>query len=716
MTSERVESLVADLTLAEKIGLVHGDADPEGQATGYVPPVERLGIPALRLVDGPLGVRVEAGRATAFPASIALAATWDPSLAREQGAAMGREARAYGQDVLLGPGVNVARAPQCGRNFEYYGEDPHLAARLAVGMVDGVQSADVAATVKHYAANNQETNRYAVDARVSERALREIYLPAFRAAVEEGDAGAVMTAYNRINGTYASEHPHLLGDVLRDDFGFDGIVMSDWYGTESTVPAANAGLDLEMPGVTFAEMVPDGALPEGFDAETVEFPDTVADMQDTKFFADPLREAVESGAVDESVVDAKVRRILGTMERFGVFDRDGGSDAEADDALDAPEHRELARRIAVEGTVLLRNDGALPLADDAELAVVGPNADAAKLGGGGSSEVTPFVQTSPVEGLRERAPAATFERGVDRIPESSLFDDIPGFGGEEGEEADDEPTDDDTAPADFDAAVAAAADADCAVVVVQDDTTEGKDREDLRLPGRQDELVAAVAEAAERTVVVVRSGGAVELPWLDRVDAVVGSWYAGQGEGEALAAVLYGDADPGGRLPVTFAPEEQYPTAEPGAFPGDDAVEYAEGVFVGYRYLDREGTEPTFPFGHGESYAAFEYGEPTVEQGDDGVTLRVPVENVADRAGTEVVQAYVGEDDPAVPRPERELAGFEKVRLDPGERETVTVTLDADAFAYYEEGSGWTTPAGPYTVEVGRSARDVRGTASVTLD
>ncbi|WP_121820385.1 beta-glucosidase [Halostella salina] len=712
MTSERVESLVADLTLAEKIDLVHGDVDPEGQATGYVPPVERLDVPALRLVDGPLGVRVEAGRATAFPASIALAATWGPSLAREQGAAMGREARAYGQDVLLGPGVNIARAPQCGRNFEYYGEDPQLAARLAVGTVEGVQSEGVAATVKHYAANNQETNRYAVDAEVSERALREIYLPAFRAAVEEGDAGAVMTAYNRINGTYASEHPHLLGDVLRGEFGFDGIVMSDWYGTESTVPAAEAGLDLEMPGVTFAEMVPDGALPEGLDPDEMEFPDTVADMQDTKFFADPLREAVESGAVDESVVDAKVRRILGTMERFGVFDRDGGSDAETDDGLDAPEHRDLARRIAVEGTVLLRNDGALPLADDAELAVVGPNADEAKLGGGGSSEVTPFVQTSPVEGLRERAADCAFERGVDRIPESSLFDDIPGFGEEEG--ADDE--DDDAPPADFDAAVAAAADADCAVVVVQDDTTEGKDREDLRLPGRQDELVAAVAEAAERTVVVVRSGGPVELPWLDRVDAVVGAWYAGQAEGEALAAVLYGDADPGGRLPVTFAPEEQYPTAEPGAFPGDDAVEYAEGVFVGYRYLDREGTEPTFPFGHGESYAAFEYGAPTVERNGDEVTLRVPVENVAERAGTEVVQAYVGEDDPAVSRPERELAGFEKVRLDPGERTTVAVDLHPDAFAYYEEGSGWTTPAGPYTVAAGRSSRDIRGTASVTLD
>ncbi len=703
---------MASLSLDEKLRLLHGATDPDDSSVGYVPPIPRVGIPALRMVDGPMGVRAVGGSATAFPASVALAATWNPRLAREQGASMAREARAHGQNVLLAPGTNVVRVPHCGRNFEYYSEDPHLSARFAAASVRGIQSEDVVATVKHYVANNQETNRYRVSAAVSERALREIYLPAFRAAVEEADVGAVMTAYNRVNGTHMSDHRPLLRDVLKDEFGFDGFVMSDWWGTESSVGAARAGLDVEMPGVTFEERATAERLPEDVDPADVEFPETLPDMHEGGLFGEPLRDAIESGAVDESVVDGKVRRVLETMARFGLLgaDSDGGRRG---GELDTPRHRQLARRIAVEGTVLLKNEGALPLDEAAAVALVGPNADAAKLGGGGSSEVTPVARTSPVDGLRERAAECRFERGVPRITESSLFDAFgAGDGGESTADADD--ADDD---ASLDAALEAAAEADCAVVVVQDDTTESEDRDDLRLPGRQDELVSAVADAADRTVVVLRTGGPVQLPWVDEVDAVLETWYAGQAEGEALAAVLYGDADPGGRLPLTFGRRaDDYPTAAPERFPGaNDEVDYSEGVFVGYRYFDREDIAPLFPFGHGRSYASFEYGESSVERDGDEVTVTVPVRNVGNRPGKEVVQVYVRDEDPPVPRPPRELKGFETVRLDPGERRRASVTLDRDAFAYYDQDEGWVVSEGRFTLLVGRSAREIRDRVSVAL-
>lgn len=694
----RVESLIDELTLDEKLELLHGAPDPEGVATGYIPPIERLDIPPLRLVDGPLGIRAAGESATAFPASIALAASWNPALAQEQGVAMGREARAHDQDVLLAPGMNIIRVPHGGRNFEYYSEDPLLSSRLGVGYIEGVQSENVIATAKHYVANNQETNRYEVSAEVSERALREIYLPSFRAAVE-ADVGSVMPGYNRVNGTHMSDHRVLLSDVLKDEYEFDGFVVSDWWGTESTVGAASAGLDVEMPGVSFADRQSE-ELPDDTDPEDIDFPETLPDMHEGGLFGEPLREAIEVGDVDEETINEKVRRLLETMERFGILDG-----KRPDGALDTPEHRQLARRIAAEGTVLLKNDGVLPLDDDATVALIGPNADAAKLGGGGSSEVEPFTQTSPVDGLRERATDLSFERGVSPIPESSLFDAF----------ADDEDASNER-DANLDDAVTAAETADCAVVVVQDDATETMDRDDLRLPGGQDELVEAVANAAERTVVVLRTSGPVELPWVEEVNAVVETWYAGQADGDALAAVLYGDVDPGGRLPVTFGRRAaDYPTSTPERFPGvDDVAEYDEGVFVGYRYFDREGTEPLFPFGHGLSYTTFEYGEPTVEHDSNRIDLIIPVRNTGERRGTEVVQVYVREDDPSIPRPDRELCSFAKLRLDADERKRVSVTLDRDAFAHYDD--GWTVSSGTYTLLVGRSSRDIRTTATVDME
>jgi beta-glucosidase len=718
--TDRVASLVDELTTEERHRLLSGTTDPTGRATGYLPPIERLSIPAFRLVDGPAGVRIPDEPATAFPAPIALAAAWNPTLAREEGSAIAREARAYDQDALLGPGLNLIRVPHCGRNFEYYSEDPHLTSRLGVATVEGIQSEGVIATAKHYVANNQETERYSVDVDVSERALRECYLPAFRAVSEEADVGSVMTAYNRVNGAHMSDHRRLLSEVLRGEFDFSGYIVSDWYGTASAVDAATAGLDLEMPGVdpeAFLDSDPDDNATDdtdATDASEVDMDldeDSMAAMPNIPaepWFGEPLRTAVADGQVDPETIDAKIHRILGTMERFGILD-----DEQPAGELDTPEHRELARRVATEGTVLLRNEGALPLPADLEIALLGPNADAGKRGGG-SSEVTPTTETTPLDGLEARAASLAFERGIPPIPESSLFDLFEESGDEDGNNTDEVDTS-------IESAVATAADADCAIIVVQDDATEATDRDDLRLPGEQDELVTRVAEAADRTVVVVRTSGPVELPWIETVDAALVTWYPGQADGAALADVLYGDADPGGRLPVTFAREETYPTAATERFPGQEGtVQYGENVFVGYRHFDREAIEPLFPFGHGLSYARFEYGEATIEEdaGDhDGrVTVRVPVENVADRAGWEVVQIYVGADDPEIPRPERELAGFEKIHLASGEHRDVSVSLDEQAFAYYDESDGWTVPEGSYTISIGRSSRELRSQVTITLD
>ena len=693
----RIRSTIDELSLDEKLRLIQGAVDPERQSTGYVPGIERLGVPALRLVDGPLGVRAVGEFSTAFPASMALAASWDRTLAREFGRGLGRETAALDQDVVLAPGVNIVRVPTGGRNFEYLSEDPVLASEIGVDAIAGIQSEGVGATVKHFVANNQEENRYEVDVSVSERALREIYLPAFRAAVAEADVAAVMTAYNRVNGSHMSQHERLLRDVLKGEWGFDGLVMSDWWGTSNAVAAANGGLDLEMPGVAPEDLLPEDAeaLDRDGDAERL-LPEA------STHFGGPLREALADGRVRESTLDEKVERVLRTVETFG-----SGENPDRDGELDSERHRELARRIAVEGTVLLKNDGALPLTDVGTVAVVGPNADEAKCGGGGSSEVNPVVSTAPLDGIRGRNVDVSFERGVPPVAETSLFGDGDGGDSNGGDGAD----------ADLDDAVAAAADADCAVVVVRDDASEFVDRDGMALPGDQDRLVSAVADAADRTVVVLRTSGPVEMPWLDDVDAVLETWYPGQADGDALSDVLFGDADPGGRLPVTFGESsEDYPTSTEETYPGvDGAVRYDEGIFVGYRYFDAEGTDPLFPFGHGLSYASFEYGQPTVAAETDGVTVSVPVRNTGDRPGKDVVQVYAEKSAVDPPTPERELVGFSPVRLDPGVEETVTVSVDHDAFAYYDDEDGWTIPRGTHVLHVGRSSRDIRFSVTVTV-
>ncbi|WP_281195127.1 beta-glucosidase [Halorubrum sp. F4] len=730
-----VRGLVEALTLEETARLVSGTTDPTGRATGYLAGVERLDVPPLCMVDGPLGVRIPDESATAFPAPIALAATFDDELAREHGAALGRETRAAGADVLLAPGTNLIRVPQGGRNFEYFSEDPVSSAATAASVVEGIESEGVIATPKHYVANGQETDRAAVSAEVDERALRELYLPSFRAAVAAG-AGSVMSAYNRVNGTRMSDHRRLLTDVLKEEWGFDGYVVSDWYGTESAVDAATAGLDVEMPGVPMAE-TSDATAGDGDDDDAPASDDPIPpeiargmpDPETCEPFDEALPAAVRNGSLPRERLDDMATRVLRTMDRAGVLDGDR-SPVEAD----AEAHRRTAFEVATRGSVLLKNEGALPLPAAADVALVGPAVDEAVLGGGGSAETTPETSTAPREGLEARADGAvTVVPGHPPIEGVSMLDLLTD---EEGEKDNVDATDTDAADAvdatdtdsdgdaasddlavDVDSAVAAAEAADVAVVVVRDTTTEALDRDGLGLPGSQDELIEAVAAAADRTVVTVAASGPVELPWRGAVDAVLVNWYPGQVHGDALAALLYGDVDPGGRLPVTFAPASAYPTADRRRFPGvDGRVSHDEGVLVGYRWFDARDLEPTYPFGHGRSYAEFEYRDASLEgvrrgDGDDGddVAVTATLANVADRDGREVVQTYVRPPDVAgVDRPAREFAGAESVAVAAGERETVTVRLDDLAFSRYDPEDGWTVDAGEYVVEVGRSARDAR--------
>lgn len=709
-TSETVAELLEDLTREEKLDLVRGAPDPDGTATGYLPGVERLDIPPLRLVDGPMGIRAggfgEPLPATAFPASIALAATFDPDLARRQGTAMAREAKARGQDAVLGPGVNLIRVPQGGRNFEYFSEDPTLSAVQAGAVVAGLQGEDVIATPKHYVANNQETNRVTVSSEVSERTLRELYLPAFRAAVEAG-AGSIMTAYNRINGIDANDHKHLLRGVLKREWGFDGYAVSDWFATRDAVGAATGGLDVEMPGGTIREAF--GGMEGEADLEAID-PGGMPLPDQGGVFGDELADAIDSSEVPVERLDDMVARVLGAMESVGLLGdpRPTSERPDRSGAIDTDEHRALAERIAVRGTVLLENDGVLPLEDDTDVALIGPNVDSATLGGGGSSTVTPFRERSPATAFYDRTFSVTVEEGLPPVEGTDLLD---LFGGDDEDQEDDSGGQE----SELGDAAAVAEGAEVSVVVVEATMTEGRDREDLRLPGRQDELVSRVAEAAERTVVVVNSGGPVEMPWRGDVEAICAAWYPGQADGAALTAVLYGDEEPGGRLPVTFAPEGTYPTSDERRYPGvDGKAQYDEGVFVGYRHFDRADADPTYPFGHGESYADFAYGEPEILEGQErGVAIRIPVENVADWAGREVVQAYVRapwSDD----RPVRELAGFASIEIDAGTERTVEMALEGRAFSCWD--GEWTVDPGTYTVEVGRSSGDPRATVPVEIE
>lgn len=750
-----IDALVENATREEKLKLVHGAYDEHTRAAaGHIPPIDRLDIPQLTLVDGPLGVR--SGEATAFPAALALGATFDTALANRFGTALGHEVQSASADVVLAPGCNLVRTPHNGRTFEYFSEDPHHSGQLTAATVRGIQATGAAATVKHYIANNQETDRTTMSVDIDEQTLRELYLPAFADAVD-ADVAAVMAAYNQVNDTPVTEHDTLLTDILKTELGFDGPVMSDWYAVTDGAAAARAGTDLEMPGVSALELICmmsprlrvlltvqnywPSMVPGPEEAVRVLFSRAAGDgglpaPYNGSRFADELPTALATEAVSAARLDEMVRRVLRLYARAGCFQqqppaphaRTELSQTTRESLTDR--HHALAREIAAQGTVLLQNDAdTLPLSTDTAVAVIGPNIDTTKLGGGGSSEVTPTRTVSPREGITRRADGPVQAAyGHPPIESVSFFDVVPDWslfsGGRDGET--------------IAAAKRAAKNVDVAIVVVQDDATEGKDRDSLALPGDQDRLIQAVAETAPRTVVVVQSGGPVELPWLETVDATLVTWYPGQAAGDALADVLYGDADPGGRLPVTFGQAHQYPTAPREHHPGlqtpagHRVAEYNEGVYVGYRHFDTAGIEPTVPFGHGTSYASFAYNDasinavsfdevpgvgapvdsdtPPIGPRPAPVTVTVTVENTADRGGKEVVQVYVRKEHDSIPVPVRELGGVAATTMQSNESRTVEIPLDWRAFANYSERDGWVFEAAAGSLEIGRSSRDIQTT------
>jgi len=789
----RIEPLLSQLTLEEKIALLGG--------TGFeTKPVPRLGIPTLNMTDGPVGVRWKPS--SAFPVSVMMAATWNPALIEKLGAALGQEAKAKGRRMLLGPCVNIHRTPFGGRNFESFGEDPFLAARMAVAHVKGVQSEKVVATTKHFACNNQEFERDFTNVTISERALREIYLPAFEAAVKEGGAMSIMSAYNKINGQWCSENPRLLTEILKNEWGFPGFVVSDWGAVHSTVPTANAGLDVEMPAGRYLN-------------------------------ADSLLPAIKGGKVSVATIDDKVRRLLRTIIWAGLLD---GSDKDRG-SLDTKEHRQLAADVAREGIVLLKNEkNLLPLQriQTKTLTVIGPNAAKARTGGGGSSKVDPLYAVSVLDALKKKLGNAvhiTYAAGcrgagdfepigaafllpadaspgrhglkgeyfaninLEGAPVLTRVDSTVDFGWGHGSPAPVLPQDSFSvrwtgtlrAPAtgrytlrtinddgvrlyvdgnlliddwtdhaaetkecvvDFELgkkyavrleyfdrkgaaivrfgwsggsnsllteAVHEARKADAVLLCLGSNEfleSEGFDRQDLVLPEEQLKLLTSVTAANKNTIVVLNGGAPVLTEgWSASVPALLEAWFPGEEGGTAVADVVFGDVNPSGKLPMTFLKRWEDAPAF-GNFPGKSAVEYAEGIYVGYRHFDTRNVDVSFPFGHGLSFTTFALSNiaamPADYPGHRRYMVSLDVQNTGSRSGAEVVQLYVHPVASPIDRPEKELKEFRKVLLSPGERKRVEFMLDDRALAYYDEGKkSWVVAPGEYEILMGNSSRNI---------
>jgi beta-glucosidase len=798
----RVDSLLKQLSLEEKLDLIGGVDD------FYIRANERIHLPRLKMSDGPIGVR-NYGPSTAF-GGVGMAAAWDPELAQKMGAVVGQDARARGVHFMLGPGVNIYRSPMNGRNFEYFGEDPFLAARTAVAYIEGVQSQGVSSTVKHFMGNNSEFDRHNTDSIIDERTMREIYLPAFEAAVKEANVGAVMDSYNLTNGFHLTQNGYFNTDIAKKEWGFKGIVMSDWDATYDAVAAANGGLDLEMPSGKFMNR-------------------------------SLLLPAIRAGKVSEATIDDKVRRILRTAVRFGWMDRD---QTETSISRINPEGDQVALEGARSGMVLLKNDsGLLPLDKGKikSIAVIGPDAYPAQPVGGGSGAVQPFVAVSFLQGianylgtgakvyyaaglptLDEMAKQTKFtteasggqaglkaeffdnatlagKQGIERVDQKANYD--PGASG--GEAANDgsirwtgyftpatpgeylafvqgpgenggyrlyidkkividdwtqayaflsqiklslqpgphqvqleyfvrkgwgkqkltfgivRPEDLVTAEA-----KAIAAQADAVVVAVGfDQSIEGESGDRMfGLPPGQDELISQIAATNKNTVVVVTSGGGVDMTrWVDHVPALFQAWFPGQEGGAALAQLLFGEFNPSGKLPMTFDRHWEENPAHDTYYPkgGDKKVTYTEGIFVGYRGYDKSGVKPLFPFGYGLSYTTFAYKNLTVSPStstSQPVQLHFEITNTGSRAGAEVAQVYVGDRHSSVPRPKKELKGFAKLKLGPGETQTVTITLDRRAFAYYDvKTHDWKVEPGHFDVYVAKSAGQIELTGKVAV-
>ncbi len=695
---QRVADLLKRMTLEEKATMLSGSGWMESA------PIERLGIPAIKMADGPMGVRSWAGSSaitnssanpvkvetTSFPSGVAMAATWDTALVQREGRAIAQEVKALGRDMILGPTVNINRVPLWGRNFEGYGEDPYLAGQLAVAYVRGVQGEGVIPSVKHFDANNEEFERHRIDAMIDERTLHEIYLPAFKAAVQQGDAWAVMSCYNKVNGTHCAESDYLLTDILKKEFGFKGFVVSDWGSTYSTAPTVNAGMDLEMPGGP--PMKAFLALPRA----------TEQGSSGGWLTADKVLDEVKAGHISEAKLNDNVGRILRVILLSGIMD----SPRTALGDVDTPEQQKVARDGATEGIVLLKNQGSLLPLDPSKIhsiAVIGPNALVARTGGGGSSLVRPKYAISPLDGIKKRA-------GTSIQITSAL-----GVGMEGEDPAHDTP---EVRAADLKAATDAAAKADVAIVVVgryNKLESEGFDVKTMDLPAGQDDLIAAVEKANPHTIVVLNTGDPVTMTkWLETTPALLDMWYGGQEGGNALASILFGDANPSGKLTVSMPKKfEESPAAK--NYPGKNLeVNYAEGIYVGYRYYDTKNVEPQFPFGFGLSYTTFEYSDlklGTIERTGIGGRweLSLKVRNTGSRAGAEVVQLYVHDGHAKIDRPAHELKAFSRVELKPGESQTVQFKLDNSAFEYWSpQTKEWTMGSGPFEVQVGASSRDIR--------
>ncbi|HWR65752.1 MAG TPA: glycoside hydrolase family 3 C-terminal domain-containing protein [Bellilinea sp.] len=651
-------TIIEKMSLEEKIALCSG-AD-----FWHTKALERLGIPAILMTDGPHGLRkLTAGsanqvreishEATCFPTASLSACSWDRKLLEEMGEALAEEALLEGISIILGPGVNIQRNPLCGRNFEYFSEDPLLAGEMAVGWITGVQRKGVGASLKHFAGNNQENLRLLSDSLIDERALRELYLPAFEKAVKEAQPATVMCAYNKLNGTYCSDNATLLRDILRDEWGFEGVIVSDWGAMNHRVEAFKAGLDLEMPGGV-------GVV----DAE--------------------VASAVRSGELAESVLDESVDRILELVLRANSVKKAGHT-------YDAAAHHELARKIAVNSAVLLKNeDNILPVQARQKIAVIGAMAKSPRYQGAGSSIVNPTQVSSAMDGFAEHGLDVTY---------------FPGYELNGPERADL-----------IEEAAAGAKEQDLAIIFAglpERYESEGYDRSSLALPDSHNQLIEQVAAAQPNTVVVLSGGAAVEMPWEPGVKAILNMLLSGQAGGLAVVDLLTGAANPSGKLAATY-PLQYSDVPSAGYYEaGGKQAEYRESIYVGYRYYDKAKKEVLFPFGHGLSYTSFEYRDLTVSQSEiqtgESLVVSVSVRNSGERDGAEIIQLYVGELEPGIFRPEKELRGFAKVFLPAGEEKRVEFVLNPRAFAYYDvEVKDWVVPEGSYQLSVGASSRDIR--------
>jgi beta-glucosidase len=653
----RAKQIVKQMTLDEKIAQLHGIRDPANFRV--VPGLPRLGIPALHMTNGPAGVGPGGAGpqkpATAMPAPIALAASWDPDLAHAYGKLEAEETRSLGSQLFESPDINIARVPQGGRVFESFGEDPFLTSRIAVADIEGIQSASMIANVKHFLANNQESLRMSINEVIGERSLREIYLPGFEASIKEAHSASLMCAYPKVNGAFNCENAPMLNDVLKKEWGFDGFVVSDWGATHSTVASALNGLDLEMPT--------------------------------GRYFNDDLKKAVESGQVPVAAIDGMLVRRFGKMIEFGLF-----GPQPKPIPIPAFEHGAVARNIAEQGMVLLKNEGNLLPLDPATtktIALIGPYAVRPETGGGGSSHVIPLYTITPYDGLN-----AAVESQVTRM---TVLDGN-----------------------DIEAAAAAAQRAEVAIVMVGDQDAEGRDQS-LELPAAQEQLIAAVAKANKKTIVVVKSGSAILMPWIDSVPAVLEAWYPGEEDGRAVAEILLGDVNPSGKLPLSFPRSvEDTLASNPQQYPGvDGVVHYSEGLEVGYRGYAAHHVPPLFPFGFGLSYTQFSFDglKVTQQTGSANATVSFRVTNTGKRAGAEVAQVYLGF--PAIDEgnePPVQLKGFRKVMLNAGETKTVELKLDERSLSYWSEKThGWQIAHGEFEVMVGDSSANTPLQASLTV-